>query len=326
MDLKEELQSRRAFFDTKLMDYLQKDYPRKLYDAARHLPQAGGKRLRPILAMLACEALEGKPERVVPFSVALELTHNFTLVHDDVMDKARLRRNTPTVHVEYGEPLALLAGDLLFAKSFEVIYDVSDAEIVHELCLKLSRHTQEICEGQQLDMEFEQRNHVSEDEYLDMIEKKTARLFDLAAYGGALIGGRSKQKAEALATYGRYLGLAFQIWDDYLDLSANEENLGKDIGNDIRNGKKTLIVIHAFENASRQDHKKLIEILGDKNATTTDIQTVVRLFKKIGSLSYAQQVAHRFCEQAKEQLHVLSDSDPKNILLALADYSTSRKK
>ena len=327
MNLKNELSTRAALFNKQLELYMNEKKPKLLYDASWHLPRSGGKRLRPCLAMLSCESVYDDVDLVMPFAVALELVHNFTLVHDDIMDRANLRRNVPTVHMKYGEPTAIMAGDLLFAKAFEAMHDLAgDLRVFKEVEYNLVKCIEDICEGQQLDMEFEKRKQVSEDEYFDMIHKKTAVLFSCAAKGSGLIGHGTSEEVKALADFGMFLGLAFQIWDDYLDLSSSETVLGKDIGNDIRNGKKTLIAVHALEHADKKGKALLDKIFGNPDAKETDIKQILTVFRENGSVDYAKQTAMKYCKKAKKALEVLRDSQVKDILNALADYSIEREK
>jgi geranylgeranyl diphosphate synthase type I len=327
MNLKIELKKRAEIFNKYWKKYLQQAEPKTLYDASRHLPLAGGKRLRPFLAMVACESISGDHKKALQFSAALEIVNNFTLVHDDIMDKSKLRRNIPTVHIKYGEPTAILAGDLLFAKAFEAIHDLTtDYSIFKELDYDLVKCIIEICEGQQLDMGFEKRKTVTEKEYIEMIQKKTAALFRVSSKGGAIIGNGTKEEIQALTDYGNLLGLGFQIWDDYLDISSDENILGKDIGNDIRNGKKTLIAVHALEHANGKDKQLLDDIFGNKNASENDIKKVLELFKKVGSIEYAKNTALDYNRKAKQSLKILKNSEAKRILEELADFSIKREK
>ena len=327
MDLKQELSKRVDIFNKELEQYLKDGAPKALYDAARHLPLAGGKRLRPCISMLSCEAVSGDAKQVIPFAASVELIHNFTLVHDDIMDKSKLRRNLPAVHIKFGEPTAIMAGDLLFAKSFEAMHDLPvDPFVFKILDQNLVKCVEEICEGQQLDIEFEQRKIIAEREYLEMIRKKTAVLFMLSAEGAAIACGGTKEEINAFKEYGTSLGLAFQIWDDYLDISSDEKTLGKDIGNDIRNGKKTLIAVHSFNNAVGSDKKTLEKVFGNQRATEQDVKQVYDIFKKTKSVEYAKQTALNYCTKAKKALDVLKDSDAKAVLLELANYSIKRKK
>ena len=326
MSLLEEIDRRRIVFNEKLEKFLENGEPEVLYSAVRHLPLAGGKRLRPVLSMISCEAVNGDVQDVIPVSIAIELIHNFTLVHDDIMDKSRLRRNRPTVHVEYGEPTAVLAGDLLFTKAFESLHlapSWSNIDIVeHELIKTVI----EICEGQYLDTDFEKRENVTEMEYFEMIKKKTAVLFQFSSMAGGIMGGGEPEEVKALREYGKYLGLAFQIHDDYLDVSSDEKNLGKDIGNDIRNGKKTLIAVHCLNNASDEDYAVLREIFGNKDASLRDVKRVYDIFVRNKSVEYARNKALEFHEAAKKQLEVLNDSEAKRVLEDLAVFSIERSK
>lgn len=327
MDIEMELKKRAIFFNNELKKFLKVSHPETLYDAARHLPLAGGKRLRPSISMVSCEAVKGDIINVIPLTIAIELIHNFTLVHDDIMDKSTIRRNLQTVHIKYGEPTAIMAGDLLFAKAFESMHNISsDCSIFKDVEYGLIDCIKEICEGQQLDIEFETRNNVTEDEYLEMIRKKTAVFFQYAAEAGAKLGGGSSEEINSLNQYGLNLGLGFQIWDDFLDMSSNQETLGKDIGNDIRNGKKTLIAVHALNNATGEDKKDINKIFGNRKATEKEVKQVYDIFKKIRSIIHAKNTAIMYIEKAKNALNNLKESEGKQILLSIADYSIKREK
>jgi geranylgeranyl diphosphate synthase type I len=327
LDLKMELEKRASFFNKQLEIFLSEGNPEELYDAARHLPFAGGKRLRPVIAMISCEAVNGDIMRVIPLAIALELIHNFTLVHDDIMDKSKLRRGLAAVHIKYGEPTAIIAGDLLFTKAFQSMHDIiGDLSVFKNVEYGLIDCIKEICEGQQLDMEFEKRNDVTEEEYFNMIRKKTAVFFQYAAEAGAILGGAEKEQSYMLNQFGLDLGLGFQIWDDYLDISSDEAILGKDIGNDIRNGKKTLIAVDSLNKAKGEDKKFLNKIFGKKDATEKEIEQVYKLFERLGSIDYARKIAIKYCNKAKKSLEIIIESDAKSILKALADYAVKRKK
>lgn len=327
MDLKIELKKRADFFNKQLEKFLKGGSPESLYDAMRHLPLAGGKRLRPLLAMVSCEAVNGDVVQVIPLSIACELAHNFTLVHDDIMDKSYMRRGLPSVHIKYGESTAINAGDLLFVKAFESMHKItSDINIFKNVEYGLIDCIREISEGQQLDMEFEKRKTVFEEEYFNMIRKKTAVFFQYAAEAGAILGGANHEQSNALSQYGLNLGLGFQIWDDYLDVSSDINTLGKDIGNDIRNGKKTLIACHCLINAKGEDKNVLNKIFSNIDATDDQVKNVFNLFRKTGSIDYAKEKAINFSRNAKQVLDILQDSDAKEILVNLADYAISRKK
>ena len=294
--------------------------------AMAHYPDAGGKRLRPLLATIVCESFGGDSDRAIPFGVALEMIHNFTLVHDDVMDEDDTRRGMKTVHTEYGIPEAILAGDAMFARAFEIVLesDVDDSSAVRLVDI-LARSVRLLADGQQMDLDFEERDIVSPDEYLEMIERKTAVLYSAAAQGGAIIGGASEPHQEAMFEYGRLIGLGFQIWDDVLDLRSDKETFGKPVLNDIRNGKKTLIVVHALDTMKGPEKEQLMAILGKRDATDDELQLAKGLLESIGSIDYASRVASEFVAKAKDKLSVLKDSQHKAVLMAFADFMLARK-
>jgi len=327
MEIKNELAKRAMIFNTYWQRFLQIKKPTVLYEATHYLPAAGGKRFRPFLTMVSCESVSGDPQKALPFAAGLELMHNFTLVHDDIMDHSSLRRNRPAVHVKFGEPVAILSGDLLFAKSFEAVLGTEvDFSTFKQLQQDFINCVISICEGQQLDMEFEHRKTVTEQEYLEMISKKTAALFELSGKGGGLIGGGNPREVAALQTYGMSLGLAFQIWDDYLDMSSTAKTLGKDIGNDIRNGKKTLIAVHSLTNSTGSQKKLLDDIFGNRGASEHDVMRISDLFRELGSVDYAQQRALQFVDEAKDAISVLKESDAKELLFQLITYTIQREK
>ena len=327
MDLNSEISKRADIFNAYWQHLVPVRDPQRLYDAARHLLLGGGKRMRPVIAMIACEAVFGEQKSVLPFGAALELMHNFTLVHDDIMDKSLMRRGLPTVHVKFGDATAILAGDLLFAKAFQAMHELSiGADEYKELEGDLVQCVLDICEGQDLDMAFEQRKIVGEKEYLHMISKKTGVLFQLAAKGGGRIGGGSDAEVDALSNYGMFLGLSFQIWDDYLDMSSDLAVLGKDIGNDIRNGKKTLIAVHCLSRATPDQKRVLDAIFGNPKASETEVKAVLGVFKDSGSIEYARSVAHHYNQEAKANLEHLQDSAARKLLQELADFAITREK
>jgi geranylgeranyl diphosphate synthase type I len=327
MDLMNEVTKRTEIFNAYWQHLLPVRDPARLYEAARHLPLGGGKRMRPVIAMLGCESVFGEQRTSLPFGAALELIHNFTLVHDDIMDKSLVRRSLQTVHVKYGEATAILAGDLLFAKAFQAMHELTvEPDVFKELEGDLVQCVLDICEGQEHDMDFERRKIIDEKEYLHMISKKTGVLFQLAAKGGGRVGGGSPEEVDALAAYGMFLGLAFQIWDDYLDMSSDVAVLGKDIGNDIRNGKKTLIAVHSLARASADQRRVLDSIYGNPKASEHEVRSVLEVFNKTGSIEYARSIAHHYNQEAKASLDKLQDSAVRQILRALADYAITREK
>lgn len=294
--------------------------------AMAHYPSAGGKRLRPLLATIACEAFGGNPDRAIPFGIALEMVHNFTLVHDDVMDEDDTRRGLKTVHYEYGVPMAILAGDAMFARAFEIMLesDLPDSSLVR-LVEILARSVRLLADGQQMDIDFEVRDIVSPGEYLEMIERKTAVLYSAAAQGGAIAGAAPESAQEALFEYGRLIGLGFQIWDDVLDLRSDQQTFGKPVLNDIRNGKKTLIVVHALDIMKGEKKDALLAVLGRKDASEKDLVRAKDILEEVGSIEYASRVAGEFVAKAKDELRVVKDEKHRAALAEFADFMLSRK-
>ena len=299
---------------------------KNLKAAMAHYPAAGGKRLRPLLATIASEAVGGKADAALPFGVALEMVHNFTLIHDDVMDEDETRRGIKTVHAAFGVPEAILSGDALFARAFEVVLDseVDDPELVRLVDI-LARAVRLLAEGQQMDMDFEDAKKVTSDQYMKMIELKTAILYSAAAQGGAIVGGATSKQEKALTEYGRLIGLGFQIWDDVLDLESDQATFGKPVLNDIRNGKKTLIVVQALEDLKGPERMEFLSILGKKNATTKELERARDILEDVGAIDHATKVADGLISGAKEKLSVLVDSPHKKTLIALADFMVKRK-
>jgi geranylgeranyl diphosphate synthase type I len=286
----------------------------------RYLPDAGGKRLRPAVLMFATEAVGGDTESVIPAAVAVELVHNFTLIHDDIMDRDDIRRGMPALHVKWGRAGAILAGDTLYSRAFEILSDMELDRVRLLKCVKLlSRTCTEICEGQWLDIEFEKRDDVTEAEYLEMIQKKTSVLYGAAAMMGGLLGGASDEVADALYDFGLLAGVSFQIHDDVLDLVTPEDVLGKIRGSDLMEGKKTLIAIHALNNGVKLD------IFGKGEASREQIEEAVSTLESSGALPYARELAASYLKEGKARLAILPDSEAKELLLGIADYMLSRE-
>ncbi len=292
--------------------------PDGLYRAARHYLSAGGKRLRPVITLLSAEALGHDCRRAIHAGIAIETIHNFTLIHDDIMDEDEMRRGVKTVHTLYGVPTAILAGDTLYAEAFEILAK-SDAEPhnVVRAVSSLARVCVEICEGQYMDMSFEERNDVSEQEYIEMVRKKTGVLIGISASIPAILFGESRNVEGALWNYGVYSGIGFQIHDDLLDITGKDK-IGKDWGSDIVEGKKTLIVIKAFEQGVELD------TFGKGKASREELERDIKKLVDCGAVEYARNRAREYIELAKSQLNVLDDSPAKFHLMELADYLVER--
>lgn len=327
MEILEVLKKYSADVDGDINKALDTVDPETLHAASKHLISAGGKKIRPALVLLTTEAVGGPTEAACKTAAAVELIHTFSLIHDDIMDEDDMRRGKPSVHALWGEPMAILAGDILFSLAFELVAqthleDVPSKRVVDALntvvdaCIK-------ICEGQACDMGFEGKFDVREEEYLGMIYKKTAALIAAATKSGAILGGGNDEQVEALAEYGKLIGMAFQIQDDYLDVVSDEAELGKPVGSDIVEGKMTLMVVHTLAAATPEDKEELIYILGSGDESNT--QRAIDIFNKYGSIEYTRDIAQDNVKRAKELLDVLDDSEAKEALFELADFMLHRK-
>jgi len=330
MDVIAEITERAKQLDGPIMSYLDDGENQKLLMAAQHYPRAGGKRLRPVLAQAVAEAVGGAGEKSIPFGACLEIIHNFTLVHDDVMDNDTMRRGRPAVHVLFDVPTAIIAGDALFARAFEALSEVDVPPQSTRRLLKLTARTVWlIAEGQQEDMDFERipATRLSIADYERMVWKKTAVLFEAAAEGGAIIAGAPEAQVDAMREYAHHLGAGFQMWDDILALTADEKTLGKPVGNDIRNGKRTLIVLHALHTLSENDPRRqtLLAALGNAKATPQQVQEAIKALEDSGSIEHARRLALDHAAEGKKKLEVLAPSKEREFLAALIDYAVGRK-
>jgi geranylgeranyl diphosphate synthase type I len=329
MDLEEILKERAMIFDRALTGNLSPREPEIFYDALRWIPLSGGKRLRPIIAMLSCEAVGSVPEITIPFGIALEYMHNSTLIHDDIIDKDKWRRGLQSTHEKFGIPFAILAGDALIGETYRMLSYMAPPELnsvtYKEIIRSIADAAKNFYEGEALDIEFADRLDVTIPQYMRMIEKKTAQLYYLAGKGGALIGKGSSRQVENLAQYGTLFGLMFQIKDDLLNILTEQIILGKQmIGSDILNGKRTLMLIHALTVVEEKDKKKMMKVVGDESANQDDVIQVIDLFKTYGSIDYAQNKLAEFRDAAKKCLDIVDSSESKDLLVALADYSVTR--
>jgi geranylgeranyl diphosphate synthase type I len=315
----EELAKRARVVSQTIEELLPIVRPTGLYEASRHLVDAGGKRLRPSMLLLAAEAVGGDPMALAPAAASIELIHNFTLIHDDIMDNAEIRRGRPSVHTIWGNSGAILAGDTLYSKAFQILgMTHADPQLILRSMNMLSKTCTSICEGQWLDLEFEKRASVLEDEYMEMIEKKTGVLYGASACMGAILAGGSEAAVQGLDEFGRLTGMGFQIHDDVLDLTAPEKVLGKRRGGDLAEGKKTLIMIHTMEQGVD------VDVFGKKDATSQEIEGALVVLEKSGSIDYARERSAQLVSKGKQALEVLSDSPARQLLLNLADYMIRR--
>jgi geranylgeranyl diphosphate synthase type I len=327
MDHKQRTKEMIKEVDRAIMGYVERGMHEKLIKAMRHYPEAGGKRMRPVMAILAAEAVGKRGKEALPFGCSLEIIHNFTLVHDDVIDKDPVRRGRPAVHIAFDEPTAIIAGDALFAIAFDVLATTEvDGERLRRLLHTVSDTVFLVAEGQQIDVDNEDRSTVSREEYLDMVEKKTAVLFACAAEGGAIIGGGTEKQIVDMREYARLLGIGFQIWDDVLGIKGDAKKVGKPIGSDIRNGKRTLIVVDALERLENDDRRHVLaDTLGNATASDEQVEAAIQLLDDIGSIEHARQFALDYAKRAKDLLSCLDDSEEKEMLREMVDYAVGRE-
>ena len=293
------------------------DQPAGLYDPVRYVLGGGGKRVRPALVLLAAEAWggAGARDRALPAALAVEAFHNFTLVHDDIMDHAATRRGRPTVHERWDGPTAVLAGDLLMGLAYRLLGE-TDAD-VGRLLRSFSRMVAALCEGQTLDLAFERRADVTVDDYLDMIDRKTGALLDLSLELGAVVGGADDAAVAEVRRAGRLLGRAFQIQDDLLDLTAEGDGWGKTIGGDLVEGKKAYLALRAVELAEGDERAWLAQAL-DGGLPAGDVAEARDRMDRLGVLDDAARAVADYTERGRSALAVLPDEPAADALRALA--------
>ena len=279
--------------------------PRLLYEPIAYSLEEGGKRIRPVALLMACSAFRGGIDAAKPAAMAIEVFHNFTLLHDDIMDNAAMRRGNPSVFAKWGQNVAILSGDAMLISAYRLLSEYPP-QVLPQILARFNTMAIEVCEGQQYDMDFETRESVSVEEYLHMIELKTSALLSGATVIGAIIGGAGEEDCQRLYRFATELGLAFQLQDDLLD-SYGDERLGKAIGGDILEGKKTYLMVMALSKASAAEHRILTSTYSDP--ILSDQQKIARVrevFDKLGVARLTeQQINHRF-ERALNILDTLS--------------------
>ena len=285
-----------------MKEQLPKNTPASLYEPASYIMQLGGKRIRPILALLAADAVGGSFKSALPAALAVEVFHNFSLVHDDIMDDAPLRRGQATVHEKWDANTGILSGDVMLIWSYECL-NAYPGTLFKELTSLFSATARKVCEGQQYDMDFPNQKHVSQQEYIQMIAYKTAVLLGCSLQMGALVGGATKAASQPFYNFGIELGLAFQLQDDYLDAFGDPETFGKQVGGDIIENKKTMLFLLALESSDSEDHSVLEELFTTNPADPTQkITQVKELFTKSGAVLQIQQQMKEYTEKALKEV------------------------
>lgn len=306
-------------YSSVFIDYLEKrtlsKEPRNLYEPIDYILTLGGKRLRPVLTLLATELFGGTYDKALDAALAIEIFHNFSLVHDDIMDDAPLRRGQQTVHEKWDVNTGILSGDAMLIRAYQ-LFESYDGETFRELAKLFSKTAIEVCEGQQYDVDFETRDDVTLPEYLKMIEYKTAVLVGAALKMGAIIAGASTQCQESLYNYGRDLGIAFQLQDDYLDAFGNPETFGKQVGGDIIENKKTFLYLTALEKSDKDEAQQLEHLFSIAPKDPSEkIDTVKAQFIESGAAQATQDEMAKYTEQAFTSLESIAISEDNKQLL-----------
>ena len=308
------------FLGTKL-----KGNPTQLYDAASYLIVNGGKRLRPFMVMKSCEILGGKLKDAMPAACAVEMIHNFTLVHDDIMDNDEMRHGVPTVHKKFGIPIAILAGDVLFSKAYQILSNSNlPSKATNELVSRLAKACVDVCEGQLLDIKMAETKKIpSQANYIKMIKKKTSSLFDVSCSMGAICAKAKQRDITKLSTFGKNLGIAFQITDDLIGVLGDPRMTKKPVGNDLREGKKSLPIVLAITKSKGNDKKIILKTFGNTKATKRDIEKAVESIRALGIEKIVRKQALLYSEKAQKSLNNYSGS-AKIELLNLLNFVVKR--
>lgn len=301
------------------------EQPAELYEPISYLMQLGGKRMRPVLVLIATEMFDGNILKALDAAIGIELFHNFTLMHDDIMDKAPLRRGKPTVHAKWNESAAILSGDVMFVEAYKLMIKVDDT-ILREVLAIFSDTASGVCQGQQADMNFEKRDDVSLPEYLEMIRQKTAVLLAGSMQIGALIGGAVPEQANLLYEFGENLGLAFQLQDDILDVYGNPEKFGKQVGGDILSNKKTFMLIKAKELATGDTESELDKWLNRSDDPFAKIETITSIYNLLEVRKLAEIEMEEYVNKALRALDLIAvDGSKKELLRGFAEQLLIRE-
>ena len=317
----------RTLFEEHLNNNPYKKVPQKLYDPVNYLLSLGGKRARPAMALMAHELFSELSDDAYKVAMAIEVFHNFTLMHDDIIDEATTRRAKPTVHLKYNTNTAILSGDAMMIEAYEFIANLDDKSKIPTMFSRFNKHALGVCYGQQYDLEFETRSDVQIDEYIEMIRLKTAVLLGCALSLGAEIAGADEEDIEHLQKFGENIGIAFQLQDDLLDTFGDAETFGKRIGGDIIQNKKTYLYLKALELASDAQKEELVHIYSDKNTLGEEakIDRVKSLYNELVVQEYALQLMDAYNVLGISHLQAVKvPNEKKQPLIDLCDYLMNR--
>tara|TARA_B100000683_G_scaffold264903_1_gene295110 strand:- start:3804 stop:5558 length:1755 start_codon:yes stop_codon:yes gene_type:complete len=326
-DLLTSINEVKPFIEQRIVESLTASRHERLAAAMMHLILGGGKRMRATLPWLVGRAVGDTHSGLLDIGAAIETIHNFTLVHDDIMDDDEIRRGRNAVHIEYDMPTAINAGDAMLAIAFERLVMSANIELhdIPSLVNRIAWMVRRVSEGQQLDIEFETRERVTEDEYIEMIEGKTAVMFQICAELGARVAGADDEVIECLAEWGRSVGLCFQLMDDLIDVLSDSATLGKPTGSDVAQGKQTLMVIHALSQPDSETKSRLLSVLGKcEDATESMVQDGIAALDELGSIAYARERANEYHQHAHACLDRLPDGPAMLALRELTDLQLKR--
>lgn len=299
--------------------------PHELYEPMRYMLSLGGKNLRPSLLLLTCKMFKGQVKDALPAAIALELFHNFTLIHDDITDNSPLRRGKATVHIKWNANVALLSGDALLIKAYQEL-NKTPAKYLPAIFQLFNNAALKVCEGQQFDMNYETQSKVSIDDYLSMISMKTAALFSASMGMGAILAGASNTDCSKMKTTGESLGMLFQLKDDVLDVFGKSGKTGKQTGGDIIQDKKTFLLLKAFELAKGKDKNELRSLIGNTKISASEkVTRVKKIYEDLGIEGYANKQMQLYYSYAKKSL-ISIKAPEKEIILDLAEALIDRDK
>lgn len=313
-----------ALIDAELQKIGFPNSPERLYEPLRYFLQIGGKRIRPMLTLLSAELFGSTSEKALPQALCIEVFHNFTLIHDDIMDEAPLRRNMQTVHEKWNRDVAILSGDVLMIKAYQLLGQI-DPKLLPPAFELFNKTAIEVCEGQQLDMDFEERSDVSIDEYIEMIRLKTSVLLGCALEIGAIVAEASEDDRQSIYDFGQHIGIAFQIQDDILDLYADPDKFGKQVGGDVIANKKTMLHLTAVKNASSEQLEVMKQLQNEHNLTMK-VDRTRRLFDQLEARSICEARMQEHYEIAMKSLAKINvDDAKKQSLIGLAAFLMNRE-
>lgn len=319
-----ELNQYTALIDAELNKIGFPNSPERLYEPLRYFLQIGGKRVRPLLTLLSAELFGSTSEKAIPQALCIEVFHNFTLIHDDIMDEAPLRRNMQTVHEKWNRDVAILSGDVLMIKAYQLLGNI-EAKLLPPAFELFNKTAIEVCEGQQMDMDFEVRSDVSIEEYIEMIRLKTSVLLGCALEIGAIVAEAPEEDRHAIYDFGQHIGIAFQIQDDILDLYADPDKFGKQVGGDVIANKKTMLHLTAIKAATLEQLEVMKQLQNEQNLPLK-VDRTRRLFDQLDARSICESRMQEHYEIAMESLAKINvDESKKQSLIGLAAFLMNRE-